>query len=50
MDRGKIAGVLEVSFEDGSTWAFDVPKVHLKDAQEIARNWRALVSRLVGGA
>ncbi len=36
VDKGKIAGVLEVSFEDGSTWAFDVPKVHLKGAQEIA--------------
>ncbi len=35
VDKGKIAGVLEVSFEDGSTWAFDVPKVHLKGAQEI---------------
>jgi hypothetical protein len=36
VDKGRIAGVLEVSFEDGSTWAFDVPKVHLKGAQEIA--------------
>jgi hypothetical protein len=30
------AGVLQVSFEDGSAWAFDVPRVHLKGAQEIA--------------
>jgi hypothetical protein len=36
VDKGRIAGVLEVSFEDGSTWAFDVPKVHLKGANEIA--------------
>jgi hypothetical protein len=36
VDKGRIAGVLEVSFEDGSTWAFDVPKVHLKGAQAIA--------------
>ena len=36
VDKGRLAGVLEVSFEDGSTWAFDVPKVHLKGAQEIA--------------
>ena len=36
VDKGKIAGVLEVSFEDGSTWAFDVPKVHLKGAEQIA--------------
>jgi len=27
--KGRIAGVLEISFADGSTWAFDVPKVHL---------------------
>jgi hypothetical protein len=36
LDKGRIAGVLEVSFEDGSSWAFDVPKVHLKGAQQIA--------------
>lgn len=36
VEKGRIAGVLEVAFEDGSTWAFDVPKVHLKGAQEIA--------------
>jgi hypothetical protein len=36
VDKGRIAGVLEVSFEDGSTWAFDVPKVHLSGAQQIA--------------
>jgi hypothetical protein len=36
VDKGRIAGVLEVSFEDGSTWAFDVPKVHLKGAEQIA--------------
>ncbi len=36
VEKGRIAGVLEVSFEDGSTWSFDVPKVHLKGAQEIA--------------
>ena len=37
VEKGRIAGVLEVSFEDGSTWAFDVPKVHLSGAQDIAR-------------
>ena len=36
VDKGRLAGVLEVSFEDGSTWAFDVPKVHLKGAEQIA--------------
>jgi hypothetical protein len=35
IEKGRIAGVLEVSFDDGSTWAFDVPKVHLKGAQAI---------------
>jgi hypothetical protein len=35
VEKGRIAGVLEVAFDDGSTWAFDVPKVHLKGAQEI---------------
>lgn len=36
VDKGRLASVLEVSFEDGSTWAFDVPKVHLSGAQQIA--------------
>ena len=36
VDKGRIAGVLKVSFEDGSSWAFDVPKVHLSGAQQIA--------------
>jgi hypothetical protein len=36
IEKGRIAGVLEVSFEDGSTWAFDVPKVHLSGARQIA--------------
>jgi hypothetical protein len=34
--KGRIAGVLEISFDDGSSWAFDVPKVHLAGAQQIA--------------
>jgi hypothetical protein len=36
VERGRIAGVLNVAFADGSTWAFDVPKVHLAGAEEIA--------------
>ena len=36
VEKGKLAGVLQVTFEDGSAWAFDVPKVHLKGAQAIA--------------
>jgi hypothetical protein len=43
VEKGRIAGVLQVTFEDGSAWAFDVPKVHLKGAREIA-------SELAGGA
>jgi hypothetical protein len=34
--KGRIAGVLEVTFSDGSSWAFDVPKVHLSGAERIA--------------
>jgi hypothetical protein len=36
IEKGRIAGVLELSFADGSSWAFDVPKVHLSGAQQIA--------------
>ncbi|HEY1833515.1 MAG TPA: hypothetical protein VGG08_03700 [Solirubrobacteraceae bacterium] len=36
LERGRLAGVLTVSFSDGSDWAFDVPKVHLSGAEEIA--------------
>jgi hypothetical protein len=36
VEKGRIAGVLEVSFEDGSAWAFDIPKIYLKGAQQIA--------------
>jgi len=35
IEKGRIAGVLELTFEDGSNWAFDIPKVHLKGAREI---------------
>jgi hypothetical protein len=36
LEKGRIAGVLEISFAGGSTWAFDIPKVHLGGAQQIA--------------
>jgi hypothetical protein len=36
LDKGRIAGVLTIGFEDGSSWAFDVPKVHLSGARQIA--------------
>jgi hypothetical protein len=35
VDKGRIAGVLEISFVDGSSWTFDVPKVHLAGANQI---------------
>jgi hypothetical protein len=34
--KGRLGGVLEVSFVDGVAWAFDVPKVHRKGAESIA--------------
>jgi hypothetical protein len=35
LERGRLAGVLQVTFTDGSTWAFDVPKIHLSGAEAI---------------
>jgi hypothetical protein len=36
VQKRKLAGILEVTFADGSTWSFDVPRVHLKDAARVA--------------
>jgi hypothetical protein len=36
IDKGRLLSVLELTFADGSTWAFDVPKVHLSGARAIA--------------
>jgi hypothetical protein len=36
LEKGRIAGVLEISFAGGSTWAFDIPKVYLSGAQQVA--------------
>ena len=33
----KLAGVLEVSFTDGTSWTFDVPKIHLGTAESVSR-------------
>jgi hypothetical protein len=41
LDKGRIAGVLTISFEDGTSWAFDVPKVHLAGAREVAASLAA---------
>jgi hypothetical protein len=35
VERGMIAGVLQISFADGSTWEFDVPRVHLAGADGV---------------
>jgi hypothetical protein len=32
----KLSGVLEISFADGSMWAFDIPRAGLGDAQHVA--------------
>jgi hypothetical protein len=37
LERKKVAGVLTVSFSDGGSWAFDMPKVHLKTAERVAQ-------------
>jgi hypothetical protein len=35
LEKGRIAGVLEISFAGGSTWAFDIPKIYLGGAQQV---------------
>ncbi len=35
VEKGRLASVLEIEFGDGETWAFDVPKVHMKGAEGI---------------
>jgi hypothetical protein len=37
VEKGRLLSVLELTFADGSTWAFDVPKVHLSGAKAIAQ-------------
>ena len=32
----RLGSVLEITFADGSPWTFDIPKIHLKGAREIA--------------
>jgi hypothetical protein len=34
--KRKLAGILEITFADGSTWSFDVPRVYLKNADRVA--------------
>jgi hypothetical protein len=37
LERGRIGSTLEIAFEDGNTWSFDVPKVHASGAAAIAQ-------------
>ncbi|EIV90805.1 hypothetical protein [Frankia sp. QA3] len=36
VNKGKIAGVLEIHLHDGTAWRFEVPRVHLGGAQKVA--------------
>jgi hypothetical protein len=35
IEKGRLAGVLLIGFDDGQSWSFDVPKVHLAGAAAI---------------
>jgi hypothetical protein len=37
LERHGLSGALTVSFADGGSWAFDMPKVHLKTAERVAQ-------------
>jgi hypothetical protein len=41
IEKGRLAGVLDVAFEDGSSWHFDVPAAHLDGAQQIVASLAA---------
>lgn len=36
VEGARLGSVLTISFSDGSAWSFDIPKIHLKGAREIA--------------
>ena len=36
VEGARLGSVLTISFGDGSAWSFDIPKIHLKGAREIA--------------
>ena len=36
VDEGRLTSVLTIAFTDATTWTFDIPKIHLKGAREIA--------------
>ena len=35
VQKKRLAGILQVTFADGSAWSFDVPRANLKSAQEV---------------
>lgn len=37
LDRKSMKGVLTVTFHDGEPWEFDMPRVHLKSADSVAK-------------
>jgi hypothetical protein len=37
LDRKAVKGTLTLSFADGEKWEFDMPRVHLKAAEKVAR-------------
>jgi len=36
VEEGRLSSVLSIAFSDATTWTFDIPKIHLKGAREIA--------------
>jgi hypothetical protein len=43
--EGRLASALTVTFGDGSSWTFDIPKIHLKGAREIVASLAAQPGR-----
>jgi hypothetical protein len=37
LERKGLSGALTIAFADGASWAFDMPKVHLKTAEQVAQ-------------
>jgi len=37
LERKGLSGALTIAFADGASWAFDMPKVHLKTAEQVVQ-------------
>jgi hypothetical protein len=35
IDKGRIAGLLDITFADGTAWQFEIPRVHLGGANQV---------------